>query len=442
MKKTALIFLSCALFVLTGCYGAPGLSREIDDLELILIMGVDYAEEEYEITLAGGQSSSGYTEQGGSKTGGGESSGSSGNSGGSSGDSSGGAESGGKGGSGNSSGSGGENSGGNQSGGSASSGSSSAAPPVLLSARGKTISAAVAKMQAYTEKHMFYGHLEQVIIGQSAAEHGVEDLLDYMRRDPEMRPSTKIYVTRDCTARDIMEKGGGHSALPNLLAALEDAGRQLSLAPAVPLGRFEGDMVSFGAVSVPALKLTEIDGKSAGALEICGSAVFRENKLAGYLSQDETRGANILSRVARTDMVELDTPEGQAVALRITETDLTLRPVGGEDEIECININVYVEAEVAGANGGTDVTDERVLEALEIALADKERERVADALTLSEIYDADFARIYPRLRIKAPRKLPEKGESWQDFLHSNTININVEAVIRRVYNTKNPGGTR
>ena len=59
-------------------------------------------------------------------------------------------------------------------------------PPLVLSALGDSLSAACLSMQGLSDSYVFYGYVDQLLLGEGAALEGVEPVLDYFSRDVEL----------------------------------------------------------------------------------------------------------------------------------------------------------------------------------------------------------------------------------------------------------------
>ena len=68
--------------------------------------------------------------------------------------------------------------------------------PLVLSAQAGTITAACAQMQTCGEQYVFYGDVEQVLVGEAAARRGLENLLGQMARDPNLRLEANLWVVK------------------------------------------------------------------------------------------------------------------------------------------------------------------------------------------------------------------------------------------------------
>ena len=80
-------------------------------------------------------------------------------------------------------------------------------PPLILSAAGESLSAACLSMQGLSDSYVFYGYVDQLLLGEEAALEGVEPVLDYFSRDVELGLGAQVWLVRGGTA--LLEAGYG-----------------------------------------------------------------------------------------------------------------------------------------------------------------------------------------------------------------------------------------
>jgi spore germination protein KC len=150
-------------------------------------------------------------------------------------------------------------------------------PVWVLSATGQTISDALMNLQQQLADRLFFGHLRVIVVSESLARKGLQNLNDYLRRQPEVRRTAWMLVS-DGKAIDFMTATPQLERVPTLylLATLDNA---------VKMGKLPNDFLGiyFSASSakgqegyLPYLKL-----KKKSNFEVAGLAYFKSNKMVG-----------------------------------------------------------------------------------------------------------------------------------------------------------------
>ncbi|MBP5166027.1 MAG: hypothetical protein ILP09_02055, partial [Oscillospiraceae bacterium] len=162
---------------------------------------------------------------------------------------------------------------------------------VILKNRSATLSRAMSEMQSYTnKKYIFYGHTENLLIGQKAAEEGIDVFLDYMERSPDMRLSTKLYIVKDATAEQmISEAGRENGGIGSLLESLEKDVQLLSESYVFDCGDVAEMIAEDGCGIAAAIMLTPgenlLFGGSESTVTAAGYAVFKDAKLVRFIDR-------------------------------------------------------------------------------------------------------------------------------------------------------------
>jgi spore germination protein KC len=167
---------------------------------------------------------------------------------------------------------------------------------------GKSIFAAVRNLVRISSRRVMWAHNNVVIIGESLAKEGILPVADFFTHNPELRMKTPVVVARGEAKDYILAKAGMEtpsglsfiyfneysrflaetisSNMLTLSAALANKYSELLMA-AVNLKKAEETPESSGKSS---------EGKESKTIDIAGAAVFRHDKLVGWLTPQETRG--------------------------------------------------------------------------------------------------------------------------------------------------------
>ena len=160
----------------------------------------------------------------------------------------------------------------------------------LIESDGSTIYDAVRNTIKKSDKQVYFGDCKVIVISEQIARDGLAPVLDWLNRDHELRNDLNLCISREKTAQDVLNLKG----LTNQIASIEtdkivvNNSKYLSKAPRVKL--FEaGNMLSGKGISLvlPVLHITGNMGDQAAELD--GTALFKGDKLIGYLDCDESK---------------------------------------------------------------------------------------------------------------------------------------------------------
>ena len=144
MKKGLARILLLAVF-LTGCSGLPA-AREMGDMALLRTMGVDSAPAGVAVTGSTGPRAKGLSAEG--------------------------------------------------------------EPSLVLTAEQPSLSGACLAMQGQSDSFVFFGYVDQLLVGEELAEAGVRPVLDYFAQDVELGLGAQLWLIRGATAREAVSSAG------------------------------------------------------------------------------------------------------------------------------------------------------------------------------------------------------------------------------------------
>lgn len=314
-------------------------------------------------------------------------------------------------------------------------GGQSGQPPMVLSQSAGTISGALLAMQAEGASYVFYGHVGQLLLGETMARQSVRPALDYVLRDIEMRLDTSVYLVRGQAGQAIAasagagaEEGKAPSSAADRLEAMEEDAQLRSYATPRTVGEVLSELEERGASYAPALVLADT---REGTLEAGGYAILKDGVLAAWTSDEQAHGVNLLEGQVNADVVELALPGGERVALRVVGARTKVAPVMTGDALTGLTITCRVDANLAEGPAHLNLSQGDTLTALERALADVEAARIRGALELAQELDADYLGLEKRAGLAAPWHWAAIQAGWD--MADLEVSLTVEAGIQRGY---------
>ncbi|UNC93317.1 Ger(x)C family spore germination protein [Candidatus Contubernalis alkaliaceticus] len=315
-------------------------------------------------------------------------------------------------------------------------------PVWVAQSTGKTIFEASRNIAVKDPRRLFESHMQAMVVGEELARRGIGELVDFIVREREHRLIHPLLVTK-CTAGEVIR---AEPQLENILSqeikGLLENQQNLSAAPTMDLKDFLNALNRPGADAyAPVIEVREKnpapDEEFIGSSErnkkfisVQGTAVFSEDKLAGYLNVPETKGLLwVRGEVNRANLIPRQSNGGQ-VTVYITRSISKLEPEFTEN---CLKMSIQVETEgdIAAANIKQDITDPKVIEELEKTLANQIKQEILMAVTKSKEFKSDFFAFGASFRRKDQKKWKEIEENWRELLPEVEIEVRVSAEIRR-----------
>jgi len=209
----------------------------------------------------------------------------------------------------------------------------------IVSGEGITMSEAIREAVRPKGKEPFYAQNSIVIIGQSACNHHLREIIDFINFDIDFQVNAKIFAAEN-EARDLIRPEIDLGVLPGeLVSRLADISAEKGSLFHSEYFRFADRFYSpFLSAALPVLTVDPED-----------KAVYRETALIcgerwlGTLNLDETRDALFLSNQLKTTPLDLTASDASPLSLDIVESETQIRPVIEEDgsivfEVEINNL--------------------------------------------------------------------------------------------------------
>lgn len=150
-------------------------------------------------------------------------------------------------------------------------------PVWVLSTVGSTIDDALMNLQQQLSDRLFFGHLRVIVVSEAVAKKGIENLNDYFRRQPQVRRTAWMVVSKG-RASEVMTATPQLERVPSLyLLATMDHAVEMGKLPNDFLGVFYSASSAKGQEGyLPYLSL-----KKTSNIEISGLAYFKGDKMIG-----------------------------------------------------------------------------------------------------------------------------------------------------------------
>ena len=292
---------------------------------------------------------------------------------------------------------------------------------LTLSADQASLSAACLAMQAQTDSFVFFGYVDQLLVGQALAEEGVRPVLDYFARNAELGLGAQLWLVRGAAARDALSAGGERG----LDARLETLGNDSEMGIANltrTAGEVYTDLLELGSAYVPALSPA---GEGGAVLTERGYGVLKRGVLAGFLEGEAAKGLELLAGGPAADIIEAELAGAKvSVKTASARTESALAFQGGEPS--ALKLTCRIEARLSEYR---ERPAGQALAALQTELARRERDRLESALSQLRAMGADCAGLGAKAGMFCPARWQAVQADWPEWFSQVPVEIQVEVKI-------------
>lgn len=162
----------------------------------------------------------------------------------------------------------------------------------LVKVEGKTIFEAIRNAKKKLSKKLYMGNVEVVIISnQIASQEGIMSILDWLIRDAEIRETVIPIISQEKTAKEILVAKGVDNKIVSeeLVKIIKNAWQITSTTKNINICKSFNVLHGNDKISLVLPAVHYNDNNKQKVVELNGSAVFKEDKLQGYLSAEETQ---------------------------------------------------------------------------------------------------------------------------------------------------------
>lgn len=324
----------------------------------------------------------------------------------------------------------------------ASAADSSGGEPKRLSALGSTVTAAMERIYDCSfEEELFCYHVKSVLVGEKAAEEGIDGLLGYICRSPIMRIDVPMFVVRSAKAGDvIMEAGDGERGISEIMQNLS---RKLDRRDG---GSFTAKDIMrslrrSGSALITALSYEESteEGSEEGENRTAapgGYAVIRDGKLCKFIEPADAAAADMLLSRSGIYNIEVADSHGGKVVLEVSDGKAELTPIWDGGVLKGIAAHVSAQYSVLETNGRSELQNAEYVDGLTAALETELLQRAGNVLRTSADLKSDFLGLVNCVERSDPESLRAMKQSFPDKLPGLEFQVTVSCRISHTNDMK------
>lgn len=314
------------------------------------------------------------------------------------------------------------------------------APVILYSDTGEDLFEAFRKLTVQCPRKIYASHLRMVVFGEAVAKEGLQGIIDFLARDHEFRTDFYFIIAKDTTANKVLSLLTPLETIPGI--ALYDSLRA-SMAAWAPTNTIRiielvnaiiadgKNPVLAGAEIVPSI----VNSNSTDALKKTNDierlkytslGAFKEDKLVGWLNEDEAKGYNYIVGNVKSTVGYANYGDDVKLTFQVTKAKSTIKAhlVNGKPAID---VQINAKQNIGAVEGDFDVSSEENKKILndisekEIKLMCMKAVNMAQNELKTDIFGFGEAihRRYPRLWEKIK-------DDWNDEFVRLPVNITVK----------------
>lgn len=324
-------------------------------------------------------------------------------------------------------------------------GGSPQSPVNLYKSTGNTVYEALRKITTVSPRSIYLSHLRILVIGEELAKEGINEVLDFFSRDTETRNDYFVVVAKDAKAEDTLKILTNLEKIPavRLFYSLETSEKIWAPTSTVPLGTLIRNLVSQGRN--PVLTGLVIEGSVAEGetpknvetvdsptkLKYSGLAVFKEDKLIGWLNQDESKVYNYIINQVKESIAVRSCPQGKKISYKVFEAISKVKGSMHNGEPQ-IHIKQHIEADLAEVQcRDLELTDPKTIVQLE-QIINKEVTQLFES-TIKKVqqeFKSDIFGFGEAIHRSNPQEWKRLEANWDHTFVNLPVSIDMDCKVR------------
>ncbi|PMC40511.1 Ger(x)C family spore germination protein [Bacillus sp. UMB0899] len=310
---------------------------------------------------------------------------------------------------------------------------------------GETVMEALRKLTTDTPRRIYLAHLREVVFGEELARDGIGKALDFLSRDHEMRTDFYITVAKGSTAADILNIQTAIEKVPanKLFNALENSENVWAAAKTVKLDELINSVVSkgkepvltgiyhYGNAEVGSSIENVHNVSPETGLRLDYLAVFKKDKLIGWLNMDESKGFNYITDNIKNTVLTTESEGGKVTIETLrSKTKVKGKVVKGKPVID---ISISPEGNIADVESNIDLSKPENIEKLEKGYSENVKEKVQTSIQKVQTeFQSDIFGFGEAIHRADPKAWKTLEKNWDEHFTNLDVQVHVKADIRRL----------
>ena len=187
------------------------------------------------------------------------------------------------------------------------------AKTTVYTGKGKTIAEASKDIEQIVPKQIYLGHINVVIISEDIAEDGFLKIADWLLRNPQTRKKFYLLQAKDVSAKNILKIVSPLESFPSqsIATLIESNSESKSIATSITYSNFISQILEKGYDPIlPSITINGSVKKGSNEknlettepesyLVLGPIAIYKGDKLEGFLSEKESWAINVLKNEAK-----------------------------------------------------------------------------------------------------------------------------------------------
>ncbi len=319
---------------------------------------------------------------------------------------------------------------------------------------GNTVFEAFRDITLKFDRRIYAAHNKVLIFGEELARSGLITHIDQLFRDREQRESAFMLIAKGARAYEVMGVNSGLETVPanyilDLIKNINNNPKSIDTNIISYMQHYyhEGHHPIVGVIEKKRKnvidKTSEDKGSEEYELSIIGSAIFRKDKLIGYLNGNDTKAVNYLLNNIENGIITFpifnsseEKVQSEGLPTNVSSVNVIKGKTKNDIEINGDKVILKTKINIRAALGEliakTDVSNEEDIRRLEDACSKTVEVNIESAVKkVQQEYGTDIFGFGVAFHHKYPKQWEKIKENWDEIFKDAEFQIEVKTSIIR-----------
>lgn len=313
-------------------------------------------------------------------------------------------------------------------------------PVLILTEKGMDGMDIVSKLQHRLSRRVFLGHRGIVVIGEAYARHGIDQVLDNFLRVPDSRYNSYILTAYGATAKDILSVPYDLEQIPAIaINKIQISESGLS----VKIDEFLNSLAADGQSPITGAIRIINKGTDQEIFTLDKVAVYRKNKLVGFLTQVEKKASRLMKgqykKMRITAQIEPKANEYKGtMSIQIIRAKTKIRTAMRNGSPE-VSVSLKLSAKLVENSTSLDITKSKNFKLVQKLFKDNIQDMIESTISKSQKkFKSDIFGFGRELHIQHPYAWKKIKNEWNDLYPSVQVTVKTDLFIERMERTQAP----
>lgn len=309
------------------------------------------------------------------------------------------------------------------------------APFIMYEGRGQTIHEAYRSIKAQSSRYLYPNHMQILIINENLAKEDITQIIDLYLRIPDIRTEFNVLIGQNENILNITTPIDDVSST-SILDTMKTNNKYLGITNFVTFNELaEMNINKNKEIVLPSIKAIEYNEEATttkntekttikSLYELENLAIFKDNKLKGYLTKDESITYNLIQNKVASILITKECEKDKYMTVEATEIKSDISTKNKE-----INIDIKMSGNINESMCNIKLNEEKNIKKIEKELNKYIKNKVTTSIdSIRKEYNSDIFGFLDLIYKKDYKTYKEIKDTWYNSTYQD-IKINIKTSI-------------